>query len=59
MESLLVSLIILAVVCAVLWWISTQMPQPFAKVMQIVVVGSAVLWLLLNIRRIIGVISGA
>lgn len=59
MESLLISLIVLGVVCVILWYVSLQLPAPAQKVMQIVVIGGALIWLLTHLHQILGVIAGS
>lgn len=59
MESLLVSLVVLAVVCVVLYYIATLLPQPLQKILQILVIAGAAIWLLTHLRAIIAVIAGS
>lgn len=57
MESLVVSLLIFAVVVVALYYVATLLPEPAQKILRVVVIVGAILWLLLHIREIVGVIA--
>lgn len=56
--EILISLLIVGVLCAAGWYISTLLPQPVQRVVQVVIIVAALIWLIANIRPMIHAIAG-
>lgn len=59
MESLIVSLLVLAIVLAALYYIASLLPEPASKIARVIIIVGALLWLLLHVRQIVAVIAGS
>jgi len=56
--EILISLLILGVICAGVWYVSTLLPAPVNKIVQVIVIVAALIWLIANIRPMIHAIAG-
>lgn len=53
MPEIFVTLIVVAVVVYVFWWLCGKLPAPVGPVLQIVALACGAFWLILNVRELI------
>jgi hypothetical protein len=57
MEELLISLLIVVIILAALWYIAKLLPDPAQRIARVVIMVGAVLWLILHVRQIVTAIA--
>lgn len=57
--EILITLVIVVLVCAILYWVAGKLPAPLNLWAQIVVVAGGAIWLITHVREIIRSIAGS
>lgn len=57
--EILITLVIVVLVCAILYWVAGKLPAPLNLWAQIVVVAGGAIWLITHVREIIHGIAGS
>jgi hypothetical protein len=51
--ELFITGLVVGAVCYFVWWIGSKLAAPAKEIVQVIAIGSGVLWLLFNIREIV------